>query len=159
MCDFLELPERSPTSTASLFMNSSKLTICSLNIQSLNANMEDLKADHLINSCDILFLSETWLETSYPDTLFHPKSVKTRHLKDGKGRGLSVFSTKTNCAIEIHDSMIKIRLHDEGFSVIAVYHACPFCVSRRTLENALLPRLQLSRAISSPLTQHALNAS
>ena len=126
MSDFLELSERSPTLTASLFMNSSKLTICSLNIQSLNANMEDLKADHLINSCDILFQSETWLETSYPDPLFHPKFVKSRHLKEGRGRGLSVFSTETTCAIKIHDSMIKIRLDDEGLSVIGVYryHAC-----------------------------------
>ena len=120
MCDFLELPERSPTSTACLFMNSSKITICSLNIQSLNANMEDLKADHLINSCDILFLSETWLETSYPDPLFHPKFIKTRHLKD---------------------SMIKIRLHDEGFSVIGVYryHACPLSLFLENLGKCITP--------------------
>ena len=157
----LKLLDRSPTSTATLFMNCTKLTICILFIQSLNANMEDLKADHLNNSCENLFLSETSPQTSYPDPLFLPKFVKTRHLKDEKGQGLSVFSTKTNCEIELHDSMIKVLSHYEGFSVIGVYrhHACPLSLFLETLKNALLPRLQLSRAISTILTQHALKAS
>ena len=75
-------------------MNCTKLTICILIIQSLNANVEDLKADNLNNSCKNLFLSETWLETSYPDPFFLPKFVKTRHLKDEKGQGLSLFRQK-----------------------------------------------------------------
>ena len=75
-------------------MTCTKLTICILIIQSLNANMEGLNADHLNNSCKSLFLSETGLETSYPDPLFLPKFVKTRYLKDEKGQGSSVFQQR-----------------------------------------------------------------
>ena len=135
----LKLLDRSPTSTATLFMTCTKLTICILIIQSPTANMEDLNADHLNNSCKNLFPSETWLETSYPDPLFLPKFVKTRHLKDEKGQGLSVFSTKTNCEIEIHDSMIKVLSHDEDFSVIGVYryHPCSLSLFLENLEKCI----------------------
>ena len=154
----LKLLDRSPTSTATLLMTCTKLTICILIIQSLNANMEGLNADHLNNSCKSLFLSETGLETSFPDLFFLPKFVKTRHLKDVKGLGLSVLSTKMNCEIEIHDSMIKVLSYDKVSQWMQCIDTTPvtFQYSWKTLKNTLLPRLPLSRAISTTLTQHAL---
>ena len=121
MCEVLQLPERSATSTANIFMNSSKLRLCCLNIQSLNANIEDLKADYFINSCDYLLLSETWLETSHPFPDLQIRFLLSRHLKEGRGRCLTVHSTHTNCEIQLHNSMIKILLTAANFSVIGVY--------------------------------------
>ena len=139
MCEFLQLPERSATSTANIFMNSSKLRFSCLNIQSLNANIEDLKADYLINSCDYLLLTETWLETSHPVPDLQTRFLKSKHLKEGRGRGLSVYSTHTNCEIQLHNSMIKILLTAANFSVIGVYrnHQCPFSFFLYNLQNCI----------------------
>ena len=139
MCDFRQLPERSATSTANIFLNSPKLRNCCLNIQSLNANIEDLKADYLINSCDFLLLSETWLETSYPVLDLQPRVLTSRHLKEGRGRGLSKYSTHTNCEIQLHNSMIKILVKAASFSIIGVYrnHQCPFSLFMDNLLNRI----------------------
>ena len=83
MCDSLEMPKKSPISFANAFMNS---TTCSVNIQSLGANL-DLKCDHFVASCNVLLLSETLLESGYPDTQFHSPFLKSKYLKEGKGRG------------------------------------------------------------------------
>ena len=58
-----------------------QLTDCCLNIQSLNGNLEDLKADYLVTSCTVVLLCETWLGTEYPDSALHLKFLKINHLK------------------------------------------------------------------------------
>ena len=121
MCHLLELPGKSPISFANAFMNSKKTTNCSLNIQSLGANLDDLKSDHVVASCNVLLLSETWLESGYPDPQFHSRFLKSKHLKEGRGRGVSVYSTESNTEFQLNDSMIQVFLPSEEFSLIAVY--------------------------------------
>ena len=126
MCDLLQLPERSSISTSTSFMETQKLTICCLNIQSLNANLEDLKSDHSIAACNLLFLSETWLETEYPVPIFLQQFVKAEHLREGRGRGVSVFSTRRDVVFQLCNSMIEVTLLAERISLIALYrtHNC-----------------------------------
>ena len=161
MCEFLKLPERSATSTANTFMNSSKRRFCCLNNQSLNANIEDLKVDYLINFRDYLLLSETWLETSHPVPDLQTRFLKSKHLKEGRGRGLSVYSTHKNCEIQLHNSMIKFLLTAANFSVIGVYKNINVlshfsCITCKTVSPM---KLLLSWEISIPRTQLALEAS
>ena len=121
MCDFLALPERSPTSTANNFMMTQNLTLCCLNIQSLNANLADLLADDLVLSADILIFSETYLESGFPVPQIHPKFLLDEHIKDGRGRGLSIYSCDNNTHFQLHQSLIKFSLPVLGFSVIGLY--------------------------------------
>ena len=134
ICHLLELPENSPISFANAFMNSKKITICSVNIQSLGENLEDLKSDHIVTSCNVLLLSETWLESGYPDPQFHSRFLKWKHLKEGRGRGVSVYSTESNTEFQPNDSMIRVFLPSEGISLIAVYRTHQSSISR-FLEN------------------------
>ena len=128
MCDFLQLHDRSPTSAAKTFMETEQLTICCLNIQSLSANLEDLKSDPLVTSCNVLMLCETWLESEHPDPVIHPKFLKVKHLK-GQGRGLSAFSTEVNTDFSINSSLIKVTLPSKRFSMIGVYRTHQSCES------------------------------
>ena len=92
-----------------------------------------------LNSCDYLLLTETWLETSHPVPDLQTRFLKSKHLKEGRGRGLSVDSTHTNCEIQLHNSMIKILLTAANFSVIGVYrnHQCPFSLFLYNLQNCI----------------------
>ena len=110
MCHLLELPGKSTISFANAFMNSKKTTKCSLNIQSLGANLEDLKFDHVVASCNVLLLSKTWLESGDPDPQFHSRFLKSKHSKEGRGRGVSVYSTESNTEFQLKDSMIQVFL-------------------------------------------------
>ena len=80
MRDFLQMPERSPTSTANIL------------VIVLSRHSVDLQADHLVLTADILILIETWLECGYPVLQILPKILLDEHIKDGRGRCLSIYS-------------------------------------------------------------------
>ena len=156
----LKLLDRSPTSTATLFVNCTKITICILIIQSLNANMADLKVDHLNNSCKNLFLSETWLETSYPDPSSFLSLLKPDIRKLRKARVWVFFRQRRNAKSKSMTQWQKY-FHTMKFPQwleCIVTTPVLFHFSWKTLKNALIPRLQLTRVIPTILTQHALKA-
>ena len=71
------------------------IKICSLNCARLKPHIKDIKADDTLKNSDIIHLQETWLEEGDEDTtLLEMSSYQVKHIKVGKGKGITTYHNK-----------------------------------------------------------------
>ena len=102
------------------------LKIASVNCAGLQAHIEDIKIDNKLLKADVLLLQETSLEVKETDDNFEIPSYPVHvHVKQGRGKGISVYMKKQfdKKKIVYGDGFQVIRITVDDLDIFNVYRS------------------------------------
>ena len=102
------------------------IKICSLNCARLKPHIKDIKADDTLKNSDIIHLQETWLEEGDENTtLLEMSNYQVKHIKVGKGKGITTYHNKkfTHVSDKISQNYQITKYESKNIVSINVYRS------------------------------------
>ena len=103
------------------------LKVCSFNTRSLRKHMEDIRNDPVLMESDVLFVQETWLETSEEEEeRYQLEGYRAHFASQGRGKGIAAYvknGVRGSRSIFVQPNFQLVMVDTAKLAIIAIYRS------------------------------------